>query len=88
MKKSNENLVPLDFNPIEDQYRQLIDTFDVNFNHKKDSKLSLIYIFLSANKSSSILLGKRIQSTFTIMERFPSTFETFRRMDRSCTNYC
>ncbi|CAF4079785.1 unnamed protein product, partial [Rotaria sp. Silwood2] len=28
MKKSNENLIPLDFSPVDEQYRQLIDTFD------------------------------------------------------------
>lgn len=30
MKKSNENLIPLDFSPVDEQFRQLIDTFDVN----------------------------------------------------------
>jgi hypothetical protein len=30
MKKSNENSIPLDFSPIDEQYRQLADTFEVN----------------------------------------------------------
>ena len=29
MKKSNENLVPLNFAPIDEQYKQLADTLEV-----------------------------------------------------------
>jgi hypothetical protein len=29
MKKANENLVPLNFAPVDEQYRQLMDTFEV-----------------------------------------------------------
>ena len=32
MKKSNENLVPLNFAPIDEQYKQLVDTFEVFSN--------------------------------------------------------
>jgi hypothetical protein len=30
MKKSNEDLIPIDFSPVDEQYRQLADTFHVN----------------------------------------------------------
>jgi hypothetical protein len=29
MKKANENLSQLNFAPVDDQYKQLVDTFDV-----------------------------------------------------------
>jgi hypothetical protein len=32
MKKSNENLIPLDFSPVDEQCRQLADTFHVNIS--------------------------------------------------------
>lgn len=32
MKKSNENLVPLDFSPVEEQCRQLSETFRVDIS--------------------------------------------------------
>jgi len=32
MKKSNENLIPLDFSPVDEQFRQLTDTFHVNIS--------------------------------------------------------
>ena len=35
MKKSNENLIPLDFSPVDEQYRQLVDTFEVTDRKKK-----------------------------------------------------
>lgn len=31
MKSANENLIPLDFSPVDEQYRQLSDTFHVRF---------------------------------------------------------
>jgi hypothetical protein len=31
MKKSNENLIPLNFAPVDEQYKQLAETFEVNF---------------------------------------------------------
>ncbi|CAM4782634.1 unnamed protein product, partial [Rotaria magnacalcarata] len=33
MKKSSENLIPLDFSPVDEQYRQLVDTFE-QINHQ------------------------------------------------------
>jgi len=30
MKKSNENLIPLDFSPVDEQFGQLADTLYVN----------------------------------------------------------
>jgi len=29
MKKANENLVPLNFAPVDEQYKQLADSFEV-----------------------------------------------------------
>ena len=54
MKKSNENIVPLDFSPIEEQCRQLSETFRVSL-HLAQSLENL----LSSSKSiSKHLIGK------------------------------
>lgn len=39
MKKSNDNSIPLNFTPVEDQYKQLLDTFQVCF------RIVLFFIF-------------------------------------------
>jgi hypothetical protein len=66
MKRSNEGLIPVDFSPVDEQYRLLADIFHVNISRKF---FNLIFSSI-ANQSTIIRLGKRIQSTFTIMERF------------------
>jgi len=76
MKNSNENFIPLDFSPVDEQFRQLVEIFHVNI-----SQIFFRFILFSssiANYSTIIRLGKTIQSTFTIMERFSSTFKTFK----------
>jgi hypothetical protein len=35
MKKSNENLIPLDFSPVDEQFGQLADTLYVNIYIEK-----------------------------------------------------
>lgn len=54
MKKSNENVVPLDFSPIEEQCRQLSETFRVSLHC-----LSSLGNLLSSSKSiNKHLIGK------------------------------
>ena len=77
MKKANENFIPLDFSSIDELYRQLVDAFEVNLF----KKIYFSKIFFLANQSTSILLGERFQSTFSIMERFSSTFKKVTRLD-------
>ena len=66
MKKSNEDLIPVDFSPVDAQHRQLADMFHVNIPTRL---LSLIF-FSIANQSTILRLGTTIQSAFTIMEEF------------------
>jgi hypothetical protein len=43
MKHANENLIPLDFSPIDEQYRQLADAFEVNLDQFISLKLVLLF---------------------------------------------
>jgi hypothetical protein len=56
MKKSNENLIPLDFSPVDEQFHQLIDTFHVNIfkNHFFFSK----FLFSISKSMNKHLIGK------------------------------
>ena len=78
MKKSNENLIPVEFSPVDDQYRQFAETFHVTI-----SLQFLLFMIVSslANQSTILGMGKTIHSTFPIMERLRSTFTDPERMD-------
>jgi hypothetical protein len=56
MKKSNENLIPVDFSPVDEQYRQLSDNFRVNIFQ---TYFSPILLFIFPRKSmNKLLIGK------------------------------
>ena len=79
MKKSNENLIPLDFSPIEEQCRQLSETFRVGIAFLL---IRLLRISFLANPPTSCRMGSSIPATFQSLERFPSTSRTSPKMDR------
>ena len=47
MKTSNEKFIPIDFSPVDEQYRQFTDTFDVNLSKKKNKKSTLLFLNFS-----------------------------------------
>ena len=54
MKRANENLVALNFAPIDDQYRQLVDTFEVLF-----PLISILHGIFSSKFVNKLPIGKK-----------------------------
>lgn len=86
MKKSNENSIPVDFTPVDEQFRQLVDTLTViSFFF---SFYEIYLTFLLANLRSIISLGRSIQSSHSTLVGFSSTSSSFTRMDQSSSSNC